>query len=98
MKSSLQLKLRWGEVEVICLCGGLLIINQFNPQLWIETFKLYNLLRDPHQLEEIISSFGTYAPITLLTLFGVSLLVALVLYIYHEEIHGWIKNSKEMER
>jgi len=68
MKSSLQSKLRWGGI--ICLIGGViaLIINQFNSQLWIQTVKLYDLLHDPHQLKEIISSFGSYAPLAYIVL------------------------------
>jgi uncharacterized membrane protein YdjX (TVP38/TMEM64 family) len=68
MKSSIQSKLTWGGV--ICLLGGLLgfIIYQFNCQLWIQTVKLYELLHDPHQLKEIISSFGPYAPLAYIVL------------------------------
>jgi uncharacterized membrane protein YdjX (TVP38/TMEM64 family) len=67
MKSSLQSKLKWG---VICLLGVLIVLMfyRYYPHLWVQTVKLYDLLHDPHQLKEIISSFGPYAPLAYIVL------------------------------
>jgi uncharacterized membrane protein YdjX (TVP38/TMEM64 family) len=66
-KSLLQSKLKWAVL--VCFLGVLFVFaNQYKSLLWMGTVKLYDLLHDPHQLKEIISSFGPYAPLAYIVL------------------------------
>lgn len=63
MKLSTQSKVKW--VSFICLLVGfaLILIYQYNSQIWTKTLKLYDILHDRHQLKGVIISFGPYSPL-----------------------------------
>jgi len=50
---------------VACFLGGLavFVLYRYNSQVWIKTAALYDILHDPHQLKEILTSFGPYSPL-----------------------------------
>jgi len=53
------------RVVAVCFLGGLLafLFYQYNSQLWINVVKLYHISHDPHQLKEVLISFGPYSPL-----------------------------------
>jgi len=68
MKLPLQLRSKW--VWITCLLVGLIIllIYLYNPQLWIQAVKLWNLFQDRHQLKVVLRSFGPYSPFAFIML------------------------------
>ena len=63
MKMAPSFKRKW--IWVVFFSGGLffLFLYQYNSLLWIKVVQLYDLLYNPHQLKEILTSFGPYSPL-----------------------------------
>ena len=74
MKFSLQRKWRWFWV----ILGGLvlLLIYQYNSQLWTKLVNLYDLLYNRHQLKIILLSYGPYSPLAYILLQVLQVIIA----------------------
>ena len=74
MKFSLQRKWRWFWV----ILGGLvlLLIYQYNSQLWTKLVNLYDLLYNRHQLKITLLSYGPYSPLAYILLQVLQVIIA----------------------
>jgi hypothetical protein len=107
---SFQPKSKWVWAICLLAGLGFLLFYHYKSALWIKGVQLWDFLYDPHQLKAFISSFGRVPGTLMaclqggkafehqyksfLILLGISALVILAFYIYHEEIHHLIKRVK----
>lgn len=60
---SFTLKSKWIWFSVFLLGVVILLVYQFNSQLWRKAVELYGILHDQNQLKGVISSYGPYTPL-----------------------------------
>ena len=75
IKLSHRSQFKWGA---ICFLGALiaLMFYRYDPHLWVQTVKLWNLFQDRHQLKVILRSYGAYSPLVFILLQMTQVVVA----------------------
>lgn len=75
MALALPPKSRWVLLFLI-LTGFFFLIVYNNSELWAKALRLYEILHDPHQLKEIICSYGAYSPLAYILIQTAQVIVA----------------------
>ena len=92
---TLSFKNKWKWVILFSLAGiAVLLIYQFNSQLWNKTVELYEILHHRPQLKRLIFSFGAYSPLAYILLQIVQVVVAPIPGGAIEFIGGYLFGAK----
>jgi uncharacterized membrane protein YdjX (TVP38/TMEM64 family) len=75
MALALPPKSRWVLLFLI-VTGFFFLIVYNNSELWAKALRLYEILHDPHQLKEIICSYGAYSPLAYILIQTAQVIVA----------------------
>lgn len=68
---------KWKWVILFSLAGiAVLLIYQFNSQLWNKTVEIYEILHHRQQLKRLLFSFGPYSPLAYILLQVVQVVIA----------------------